>query len=82
MERVNLYDMGGLQTTQGGRLLSTHVGDDLQWGGFQEGMNAPGAVDARAAHPVLNPSMQLVGFAALAFLILYMDRRIKIPVIG
>ena len=77
--RVNFYDLGGLMTTQGGRLLSTHVGDDFQWMGFQEGMNIRQA-DAVTAHPVMSPSLQLVGLGVLVFAILYMDHRIKIPV--
>lgn len=79
-ERVNFYDHAGLMTAQGGTLLSTHVGDDLQWLGFQEGMNPVGAVDSRAAHPVYGPSLQLVGLGVLVLAILYMDHRIKIPV--
>jgi len=77
--RVNFYDLAGLQTTQAGRMLSTHVGDDLQWMGFQEGLNIQ-QVDAASQHPVLGPSLQLVGLGVLVFAILYMDHRIKIPV--
>ena len=79
MDRINLYDFAGLQTLAAGRLLSTHVGDDLAWAGFQEGSNAPSAVDTRAGHPVFGPSLQLVGLGVLIFAILYMDKRIKVP---
>jgi len=78
--RANFYDRAGLMTTQGGRMLSTHVGDDLQWAGFQEGDNPPSVVDQRASHPVFGPSIQLVGLGVLVLAIMYMDHRIKIPV--
>ena len=79
MDRVNFYDMAGLMTASAGRLLSTHVGDDLQWAGFQEGANPP-ATSRIAGHPTLAPSVQLVGLAAIVFAILYMDHRIKVPI--
>lgn len=81
-ERVNFYDMAGLQSSQGGRMLSTHVGDDLSWAGFQEGMNAPSAASAAAHHSAYGPSAQLIGFVVLALAITYMDRRIKLPILG
>jgi hypothetical protein len=77
VDRVNLYDFAGLSTSQGGRMLSTHVGDDLQWMGFQEGAN--GDVEARAEHPVYGPSLQLVGLGVLVLAVLYMDHRLKVP---
>jgi hypothetical protein len=80
MERGNFYDRAGLQSTGGSTMLSTHVGDDLAWGGFQEGMNAP--VAQAASHPSFGPSAQLIGFAVLALFITYMDRRIKLPIVG
>lgn len=82
MDRVNFYDLAGLTTERAGRMLSTHVGDDLQWGGFQEGQNAPSAPSAAAHHPAFGPSAQLIGFAVLALAITYMDRRIKLPILG
>jgi len=76
---VDIYDFAGLQTTQGGRLLSTHVGDDLEWGTFQEGANPPTDVQAAARHPLFGADMQLLGFGVVVLLILYMDKRIKVP---
>lgn len=83
MDRVDVYDHAGLVATRGGKMFSTHVGDDFQWAGFGEGANPPGAgsLNARAHHPVFEPSMQLVGFIFLVLLILYMDKRIKVPLL-
>jgi hypothetical protein len=79
MDRVNFYDFAGLFTTAAGRLYSTHVGDDLQWSGFQEGANPPAdQIAARSQHPLFGPSVQLAGVAIFAVAILYMDHRIKV----
>jgi hypothetical protein len=80
MERANFYNFAGLMTSSVGTMFSTHIGDDLQWMGFQEGMNAPNAVERGAMHPVYGPSAQLIGLGVLVLAILYMDHRIKIPV--
>jgi hypothetical protein len=78
---ADLYSNAGLMTLQGGTLLSTHVGDDLQWMGFQEGLNPPAqSIAAKTQHPVFSPSLQLVGLGVLVVAIMYMDHRIKIPV--
>jgi len=77
---ADFYDHAGLMTTAVGTMFSTHVGDDLQWYGFAEGMNAPGDDAAKqAAHPIYGPGVQLIGVVALVALFMYMDHRIKVP---